>query len=48
LVVRARVNDLSGRLGSKSPYRNRAELEEAFCSGAVSRNEYEHLKARLS
>ncbi|MBP2017851.1 putative membrane protein [Symbiobacterium terraclitae] len=48
LVVWARVNSLSGLLGGKSAYRNRAELEEAFRSGAVSREEYERLKARLS
>ena len=44
----ARLNNLENRLGGKSPYRNRAELEEAFRSGAVSREEYERLKARLS
>lgn len=47
-IVWARVNALYSRLGERAPYRNRSELEEAFRSGAVSREEYERLKAQLS
>ncbi|WP_374713061.1 SHOCT domain-containing protein [Symbiobacterium terraclitae] len=47
-IIWARVNALFHRLAERAPYRNRSELEEAFRSGAVSREEYERLKARLS
>jgi len=48
-IVWARVNSLAAKLtAEKPPYRNRAELEEAFRSGAVSRHDYERLKTQLS